>query len=90
MALHTALLGADQVFTTGLVLQAYLVDSPQHLDALLEFTRTHERASPLTMVTPLAARYVAVSLVSCLPYAVTLRVPTMPIAKSSSGSMDPR
>jgi len=35
--------------SAGLVLQAYLVDSPQHLTSLLDFARSHQRAEPLTV-----------------------------------------
>lgn len=35
--------------SAGLVLQAYLVESPEHLDAILDWAREHPRAQPLTV-----------------------------------------
>jgi RHH-type proline utilization regulon transcriptional repressor/proline dehydrogenase/delta 1-pyrroline-5-carboxylate dehydrogenase len=35
--------------SAGIVLQAYLVDSGEHLDALLDWAREHPRAHPLTI-----------------------------------------
>jgi len=35
--------------SAGLVLQAYLVESPEHLDAILNWAREHPRAQPLTV-----------------------------------------
>ena len=35
--------------SAGIVLQAYLAESPEHLDQLLDWARTHPRAHPFTI-----------------------------------------
>jgi proline dehydrogenase len=50
--LTLALLSEDEFAagpSAGIVLQAYLTESPQHLDRLLDWAREHPRAHPLTI-----------------------------------------